>query len=63
MDPVFPELFKLVRSGILYELCVNSFSLKFEGLCGSSKIAVFCCTDNLECSKVLTGNKYEEIRD
>jgi hypothetical protein len=63
MDPVFPELFKLVRLGILYVLCFNSFSLKFEGICGSSKIAVFCCTDRLKCSEVLIGNKCEEIRD
>ena len=60
MDPIFPELFKLVRLGILYELYFNSFSLKFEGLCGSSKIAVFCCT-YLDCSKVLIGNSCEEI--
>jgi len=25
MDPIFPELFKLVRLGILYELCFKSF--------------------------------------
>jgi len=61
MDPIFPELFKLVRLGILYKLCFNSFSLKFQGLCDSSKIAVFCCTDHLEGSKVLIRNSCEEI--
>jgi hypothetical protein len=48
VDPVFPKLFKLVRLGILYELCFNSFSLKFKGLYGSSNTAVVCCTDRLK---------------
>jgi len=32
MDPIFPKLFKLMRLSILYELCFNSFPLKFQGL-------------------------------